>query len=123
MRKEPIMIYFKLLCSLAILLTSLNSMAHTKQPEKETIPFIVYNTETAVCSVQKNKTVESASVVNISTDEIKAIIEPLRRSVCSAVGDADVKVWLSGDVGAKLVVSASLQSGVEVTFHCKSHPQ
>ena len=113
--------YLKFLYVLAILLISFNSMASQKQPTKETIPFAVYNTKADFYFLQTSKTPEYATVVNISEDEIKAIIEPLRRSLCSTLGDADVKVWLSGSIGRKLIVSASVTSGIEVTFHCKSN--
>lgn len=125
--------------------------AAQKNPQEEGIPFQIYKTKITYYPAQETSTKQcthdnacmkqmsfcmrvsdflntdlaiienSQSTKLIQPDEIKSTITQLKKTICSVAEDADVKVWLSGDMGGKLIVSVSVQSGIEVTFHCKNH--
>lgn len=62
-----------------------------------------------------------AQINRVSKDELRDFVKNLHDNICKSVGDADVKVWLNaGTEGNVIVVVANMQTGIEVTFHCKT---
>jgi hypothetical protein len=140
---------FGVIFALVLALTT-NVFAETKKEAvKDTIPFVTYQNRVIYYyssqlpssdlsystrdyhlqemqgSVKKSTAVASvveqeATTNNIPTADVKNLVERVRDAVCSSVGDADVRVWISIDASGKLLgVGASTQSGLEVTFHCR----
>ena len=81
------------------------------------------NTPMLQMKVERNEAGKSAiiSQVNqVDAGKLTKFVRNIRDTLCSSIGDADVKVWVSFDAQAKmLVVSANGQTGIEVVFHCK----
>lgn len=66
-------------------------------------------------------TINIETVVNqVPAAQISSLIKDVKEVVCNGLqGKANIRVWLSFDAEAKIVVlSASAQGGIEVTFNC-----
>ena len=103
-----------------------NAFAEEKKASPEnTIPFMTYNTTFMATSTQTTQSSnQTSNQLDVPTKTLGDFIKRTRASICQSVGDADVKIWISVDVNAKveakiLAIGSATQSGLEVTFHCK----
>lgn len=109
----------QIIAAMILLLFTQNLFCETKEKDHK-IPFLNY--QNSLCpSSNKTSTQETyVAYTYISTNDIQNTISDIKNSICSSVGDADIKVWLSLDACGKVLgLGMSTQGGVEVTFHCK----
>lgn len=136
-KEEVVMIRSKLLLGVTLLFFSINIIALPQKESEKTIPFATYtyisgsipravdrSGKPPIPQNQNEVIAIVSSKVDISVNKISDFVKEIRESICTNVGDADVRVWLSLDTQAKmLLISTNMQGGIEVTFHCKPHKQ
>jgi len=129
------MLKIVILCIKVLIISFLTSVPYLTyageitQKHKKTIPFVYdeyipVQEGAAVNRINYQGAIIKTNTAHVSTDEVKELIKEVKDSVCSTIGDADVRVWLSFDASGKVLgIGTSTQAGMEVSFHCKDAQQ
>ncbi len=99
--------------------------------DRDVINIIPYGSLNAGTNLLKTNTQSSAKSTLIANSQVKpshipindftATIKHIRDSICSALENGDVKVWLTADANSNsLVISPPSEAGIEITLYCKN---
>lgn len=128
----------ELIGAIVLLIFSNNLFCETiTEPTKisNTIPFVINKVSTPSAH-EANESYRSVNhginptdasqpeIKSIPTSDLQKFVLQVREAICGSIGDADFKVWISVATSAEgnihlVGVSASANSGLEVTVHCK----
>jgi len=130
-------IYKGLACLLLLFCVLICANASTKEHKSNSIIFQTFTYQPVAITMHPNGmismginlqsySITSSAIQNsvlqekipVSTDDITRFVKQVRESICESIGDGQVRVWISAEAKAGIVVSGSANAGLEVIINC-----